>query len=96
METNINGNFIKDGPLLQVTDNMAKVSRPLCILLIIFPSFTTRITQHLHECLWDFDVFRFFLSGYKMLLCCLLLNCSPSYDTACLSEKDIASVWPTR
>jgi hypothetical protein len=29
METNINGNCVKDVPLLQVTDNMAKVSRPL-------------------------------------------------------------------
>jgi hypothetical protein len=29
METNINGNCVKNGPLLQVTDNLAKVSRPL-------------------------------------------------------------------
>jgi len=46
---------------------------------------------------WDFDVFMFFfLCGYQVLLYCLLLNCSPSYDMVSLSRKDIVSVWPAR
>lgn len=51
---------VKDEPVLHVTDNMAKVSRPLWLLLIIFSFSTTRITQHLYECflgLWCIHVF---------------------------------------
>lgn len=89
---------VKDGSLLHVTDNMAKVSRPLWLLLIIFSFFHHKNNP---TSIWMFSGTLmyscfFFLCGYQVVLYCLLLNCSPSFDTASLSRKDNVPVWPAR